>query len=304
MDTDSRNRLENALEKRRAYRAPGGEDTDVGRLINSDADGFPGITADRLGRAVLIEAHSRDCDPSAIIEHLESHLGPKTPLFLKERWSSSRRGRAGWQVAGPLCHPEFTVTENGSLFRIRLTADEHIGLFLDARPARKRVREIAEGCRVLNLFSYTGGFGVAAAKGGARSTTNIDNKRSALKIAEKNYRLNQLPFDTRTFLRDDVFRHITRRAKGLGRYDLIIVDPPAISLGPGNRRFDAKKNYVNLAAKCLPLLSPSGVFLAGINAAGVSSDQFEDMLREAAAQSGKNIDIIEKLLPGEDFRTI
>ncbi len=301
MYTHLHTRMEKALEKRRALLLPDGTVTEAARIIHSEGDGFPGITVDRLGRGILIETHHRDADPSTLIEYLEHRFGPDTPVFLKERWSSTWRGRAGWQVAGPLCHPELAVNENGALFWIRLTAEEHIGLFLDARPARKRVQEIAGDRRVLNLFSYTGGFGVAAARGGARSTTNIDNKRTALKIAEKNYQMNHLPYDTRTFLRDDVFRHLARRIKGQDRFDLVIVDPPAISLGAGKRRFAAKKNYVDLAAKCLALLSDDGALLAGINAGGVTPESFETMLSDAAALSGKNIDIIEKISPGVDF---
>lgn len=300
MVTNPDTQAEKALERRRAFLTPF-TPTEAVRIIHSEGDGFPGVTVDRLGRGFLVETHRRDADPSPLIHWLERRFGPGAPVFLKERWSSSWRGRAGWQVAGHLCHPELVITENGVSFWIRLTAEEHIGLFLDGRPARQRVREIAGDRRVLNLFSYTGGFGVAAALGGARSTTNIDNKRSALKIAEKNYRLNRLPYDTRTFLRDDVFRHLGRRVKGRGQFDLIIVDPPTVSIGAGKQRFSVKRNYVRLAAKCCTLLSEKGLLLAGINAGGVPAESFEKTLCDGAAIAGKNIDIIEKIAPGTDF---
>ena len=172
---------------------------------------------------------------------------------------------------------------------------------MDSRPARKQVREIAADKRVLNLFSYTGAFGVAAQAGGAKSTTNIDNKSSALAIAKKNYALNHLTADTRTFLRADVFKYVTRAAKSKGRYDLIILDPPPKSKRPGNRWFNAKTGYAPLLAKCLSLLAPNGQVLAGLNAKHISDTEHEAMLQTAAENKGIPIKVLEKIGPGADF---
>ena len=145
------------------------------------------------------------------------------------------------------------VVEGGLRFELDLTRGEHIGLFFDSRPARGLVRSLAAGRRVLNLFAYSGGMcalppppphthrhpfrkgpsvnrcsrGVAAAAGGALSTTNVDNKLTFLKLAERNYALNKLPVDSRTFCCEDAVRFMKTAVRdSWRRYGLIILDPP------------------------------------------------------------------------------
>ncbi len=273
--------------------------TDVFRLVHDEGDGFPGLTADRLGRAVLVEAHRREADAPALIQALEARLGERVPIFFKERWA--RGGVRGWQVAGPICHPDFTVEEHGGFYQVRIVDEEHMGLFLDSRPARQRVMALAAGKRVLNLFAYTGAFGVSAALGGATSTTNVDNKRSAVALARRNYQLNGLPHDTRTFLRANAFQYLRRAVRGRGRFDLVILDPPPISKGPGGRRFRAETGYSGLAGKCLRLIPPGGGLLAGLNASRVSDLEFEKMIRRAGPLAGRELEIVDRIGPGEDF---
>ena len=98
-------------------------------------------------------------------------------------------------MGGPI-----VLSEGGLKYELNITRGEHIGLFFDSRTGRAKVRSLAKDRRVLNLFAFTGGMGVAAAAGGAKSTTNVDNKLTFLKIAEKNYDLNNLPHDSRTFI--------------------------------------------------------------------------------------------------------
>ncbi len=301
MASSRKDLLESALERRDWLNRQSPEAGDAVRIVHSAADGFDGITVDLLGGVLLVEAHRQGADSRAIIEVLASRFGTDTPVFLKERWSKESVKRAGRQVLGPVCSPVFTIRENGLAFMVDLAKEEHIGFFLDSRPARARVREIATGRRVLNLFSYTGAFGVAAGAGGARSTTNVDNKRSALTIARQNYELNHISFNTRTFMRADAIQYLARAAKGKGRYDLIFLDPPPYSQRPGNRSFKAKTGYARLAARCMELLAPGGLLLSGLNARGVSDSEFEGMLEEASLSVEKKLETIEIIGPGKDF---
>jgi len=292
--------LDRALARRRPPLHELDEETDCQRLVNGSGDGLEGLTADRLGPSILVEQHDRDVDAVPLIAALAKRF-PTLPLFFKERWSPDREGRAGRQVRGPEIDPGIVVREGGLRFRLRLTHEEHVGLFLDARPVRRRVRELAEGRRVLNLFSYTCGFGVAAAAGKARATTNVDNKRSALEIGRANYELNELAFDGRTFLRDDAIRHLTRAAKGAGRYDLVVVDPPPRFERASGKLVELATGYARLIARCVPILDSGGQLLLGANALTVTDAAFDAQIAEAAELSRSRLEVMERIGPGADF---
>ncbi len=292
--------LEKAIAKRQALSRTRAT-TNAYRIVHSEGDQIPGITIDKLGSALLVEIHRPDLDVEPLLDALGRTFGNHTPVFVKERWSSKTGNCIGGQVRGLSSSSEIVVQELGLSFGVNLCDGEHIGLFLDARPVRKTLRELTDGCRVLNLFSYTGAFGVAAAAGGARSTTNIDNKKSALERARQNYALNGLPTDTRSFLRSDVFKYLARTVKSKTRYDVIILDPPPRSKRPGGRWFHASTGYAALAARCLKLLTPKGFLLAGLNDKKATAGQFTDMLEEATAIAQKETTLIPPIAPDPDF---
>jgi 23S rRNA (cytosine1962-C5)-methyltransferase len=293
--------LDRAFERRRELVAELERDTDAWRIVHGSADGLDGLTVDRLGPAVLVERHRRDAAAEPLVDALDRRLGSGVPVFLKERWSSDPRELAGNQVRGPEIGAGIAVRERGIVFVVHLTAGEHVGLFLDARPARELVRARAGEQRVLNLFSYTGGFGVVAAAGGARSTTNVDAKRSALEAARRNYELNRLAADTRTFLRDDAIRFLTRAAKGAGRYDLVVLDPPPRFERAGGKTFDTRNRYGRLVARCLAVLDDGGLLLAGANFLGHGFDELECAVLDAARESGRGVGVVERIGPDADF---
>jgi 23S rRNA (cytosine1962-C5)-methyltransferase len=290
-----------ALARRESAGLAVGSGSDAVRLVHGAADGFAGLTADRLGPAVLVERHDPDADAGALVDAVAGRFGPHEPVFLKERWSRERAVRAGGQVGGAPCPQELAVPEDGLVLRVRLAHEEHIGLFLDARPARAVVRRVAKGRRVQNLFSYTGSLGAAAAAGGALSTTNVDVMRSALAMARDNYARNGLAVDTRTFLRGDVFGHLARAARAGARCDLVIVDPPPRADRPGRRGFDARTGYGRLLARCLAILAEGGLVLAGTNLKGEGFAGLEAALSEAALLASRPVDIVERIPAGPDF---
>ena len=277
------------------------QETNVWRAVNGGADGFPWITADRFADVTLVERHRQDADASSLLAALEARFGSDAPIFLKERWRVDPSERNGSQVSGRACDPSMVVSENGIGFRVNLCGTQHTGLFIDSRLARRAVRDLCGEKRVLNLYSYTGGFGLAAAAGGARSTTNVDNKRSALEIAEANYELNGLAYDTRTFMRSDVDKYLKKEQRAGVEYDLIILDPPPRYERPGRRDFLASRGYSSLVARCLGVLGPDGLVLAGLNSMAVDDGRFEEMLDEASAMSGRVLSPIASIGPGPDF---
>ncbi len=133
--------------------------TDTWRLVNGAGDGMSGFTVDLFEGSILIEQHAEGLNPGPLIDALSHAYGLEAPIFLKERWSPSAPGWQGRQVCGPPSASDLVVSESDLSFTVSLCGQEHVGLFLDTRPARERVRDISSGRRVLNLFSYTGAFG-------------------------------------------------------------------------------------------------------------------------------------------------
>jgi 23S rRNA (cytosine1962-C5)-methyltransferase len=292
--------LDEALARREAF-LDGGAGTDAWRIINGSGDGLRGLTADRFGPAVLVEAHRDDADPKALVEAIVARFGGGTPVFLKARWSASAQERAGGQVAGPPIPSALAVREGGVAFAVELVGNEHVGLFLDSRPARELVRKIAAGRKVLNLFSYTGAFGVVAAAGGASGTTNVDNKRSALDGARVNYRINGLAHDTRTFMRSDAVRYLGRAVGSGEPFDLVVLDPPPRYARPGRPPYNSRDGYPPLAARCMAACAPDGILLAGLNDMAVDQGRFEELLAAAAALAARHVDLERVIGPGPDF---
>jgi 23S rRNA (cytosine1962-C5)-methyltransferase len=294
-------RLEAALARRQDLERELGSGPVAYRLVHGKADGFEGLTIDRYGQALLVEQHRLEAAPGPLIDALAASFDDDRPIFFKRRCSRDEADRAGWQVRGAPMAPELVIEELGLRLNVHLTAGEHTQLFLDARPARALVRREAEGRRVLNLFAYTGGFGLAAAAGGARSTTNVDVRRSALDAARRNYASNQAQIDSRTFMRDDAERFLKRGARGRGRYDLVVVDPPPRSRLPGGRGLDVRRGYAGLIERCLAVIDSGGLLLAGLNARAVGDGVFEAALIEASESRGLELDLLDRIGPGPDF---
>lgn len=257
---------------------------------------------DRYGPAALIQSYDADGADAHVVDALAGALldgiaGPCLGVVLKERGT---RGPAaeGRLLRGvlPPPHPRdrfaerpgrLVIDEDGILFGIDLLYGVSTGLFLDARPLRGLVRARSAGVRVLNLFSYTSGFGVAAATGGARSTTNVDVVPSALERGEANYALNDLPCDARTHARSDVFEVLRRAVRSGTQWDLVIVDPPPVptdGVRRGTKRargFDPLRDQEKVIAGALAVCSPHGSVLA--MSAARSRAGFEEPLARACA---------------------
>lgn len=171
------------------------------------------------------------------------------------------RGRATQDVLYGEMPGQCLALESGARYALNFSTNQNIGFFLDARPGREWLRERAAGRRVLNLFSYTCSFSVAALLGGAEHVVNIDMARSSLAAGQRNHALNGLDAGRATFLPHDVFRS-TRKLEKLGPYDLVVIDPPSRQKGS----FEADKDYARLVGKLEPMLAPRAEVLACLNA--------------------------------------
>lgn len=184
---------------------------------------------------------------------------------------------------------------------VRLGDGLSTGLFLDQRDNRRRVRALATGKTVANLFSYTCAFTLAAALGGAASTVSVDASVSALERGRENLaRAGVLEDGRHTLVVSDVFTWLSRAAHRRERFDLVILDPPSYST-TRRGRFVAAEDYGALATSALAVLAPEGRLLACTNHRGISRTRFRRILRDALGGSGRKATQMKDLAEPADF---
>jgi 23S rRNA (cytosine1962-C5)-methyltransferase len=172
---------------------------------------------------------------------------------------------------------------------VELGHGQSTGLFVDQRENRRRVRELAQGARVLNLFAYTSSFGVAAALGGAREVVSVDTSALALARARENFEENGIDPSRHRFDRADALDWLARAAKRGDRFDLIVLDPPTFSSSAGGAPFGVEKAYGKAAVLALRVLGPKGRLLAVTNHRRTSLGRLRKTLRAAADQAGVGV---------------
>ncbi len=269
-------------------------DTTAYRLLNGAGDGLPGVTVDRYGGALVVnlydEAAARRAP--ALIEALAA-LPATEAIYLKRRPRTAARFTDAEMAALAPAAPawgtpldELVVRENGLRFLIRPGGGMSVGLFLDMREARARVRRLAAGRSVLNLFAYSCAFGVTAVAGGARRALNLDAARPALRWGMENYALNEQAADPYDFVYGDAFDWLRRLARRGERFDMVIADPPSFSTVKG-RRFVASRDYATLAAACAAVTAPGGRLLLCANEASLSRQAFRTACLRGVSEAGR-----------------
>jgi 23S rRNA (cytosine1962-C5)-methyltransferase len=286
-------------------RAPLADDpeTTIYRLVNGEADGLRGLTADRYGSALVASIYDdggtippAPCPP-ALVDMLASETGALS-VYMKYR---PRQASRIPEAQVPLVSPpqpvfgphlgEVIVCENGLLYRTRPGDGLSTGLYPDMRAGRARVRAWADGRRVLNCFAYTCGFGVAAAAGGARRVLNLDLSRAALAWGQDNYRLNGFEPDPHDFVYGDVFDWLARLARRRELFDLVILDPPGFSRTK-QRSFNAARDYAGLAGMAARVAARDALLLACCNVAELAWRAFRDRVLAGLAEAGRTAEIV------------
>jgi 23S rRNA (cytosine1962-C5)-methyltransferase len=275
--TSRQRRIADAVQRREPLF--GHRDLTAYRLLHDAADGTHGLAIDRYSGVLIVHA-----DSEAVLEGwrepLREAFGAYRSAFAKIHPSHASRATLETQrLWGRPCDAA-TVLENGARFEIRTGAGLNVGLFLDMREVRTWLRSIAEGRRVLNLFAYTCGFGVAAMLGGASRVLNLDLSRNYLEWGQINYRLNDLRVDTRDFVYGDAFDWLTRFARRSETFDVVIVDPPSFS-SSRTGTFAVERDYSRLATAAARVVAPGGILLSATNHAGMPDAHFDAMLRTA-----------------------
>ncbi len=194
-------------------------------------------------------------------------------------------------VSGEILNESFYIRENGLRYLISFQEGYSTGLFLDQRENRHDLRHWATqnpGAEVLNVFSYTCGFSVAAASAGAR-TTSLDLSTKYLDWGKKNFAANKIPLDGHDFIFGDAFDWMRRLGKKGRKFDCVILDPPTFSTNKDGKIFRADKNYGELVALALKLLKRPGLLFASSNMATLKAFDFERLMKMEIQKSGRKI---------------
>jgi 23S rRNA (cytosine1962-C5)-methyltransferase len=272
--------------------------TDVFRVVAEQGDGLPGVTVDRYGDFLVLAVGSEEAEQQApaIAEFLMRH-GARG-VYLKRRERRDLRRVAALEIspvtplAGEPAPSPLVVSEQGMQIACELADGLSTGLFVDQRDNRERVRELAQGKHVLNLFSYTCAFSVAAALGGAARVTSVDVGGRALERGRANFALNALDPERHELVQTDAVRFVRGAVKHGRKLDVVILDPPSFGT-VGRATFKFERDIVGLMADCLRLLNPGGALLCVTNHKKTKPPAFRRFLQQAAEQARREIRIKE-----------
>ena len=257
------------------------------RLVFSESDGLPGLVIDRFGDVLSVQITTagielrKDMLFTALIELLNP-----TAIILKN--DNSQRQLEGLSQESEVVYgqlPEnIIIEENGAQFKVDILEGQKTGWFYDHRSSRAYLASIAKDQRVLDLFSYTGAWGIPAAIAGASEVTCVDASEGALTLALENAQLNQIA-DKMNFIRSDVFEYLKQARLENQLYDIIVLDPPALI----KRKKDFKLGYEayrRLNHLALQVLSKNGILISASCSFHLSRDNLHEILRS----SGRHID--------------
>lgn len=286
-------RLREALNMRQLVLGP---DVTGWRLCHGEGDGVPGLHCDIYGEVASLRSDGAlglAWEPQ-FIEAVQALMRPKS-LVVRNRLVGEGKARL---VFGPDAS-DVVIQERDRRFHVDVMAGQKTGFFLDQRDNRDLVGRLSAGRTVLNLFSYTGGFSVAAALMGARRVVSVDIARPAIEEAQRNFTLNQIPLHQHGFEAADVFDVLGDLSKRPPVYDLIVLDPPSFA---ANQRSlgRAKKAYEALNAMALRSLMPDGWLATASCSSHIHTADFLEILANAAQQSGRTVRVVEVRGAGPD----
>ena len=286
-----------AKEKRKAYYQD--DLTTAFRLFNQEGDGFGGLTVDLYGDYAVFSWYNsyvyqiRQTISEAFRQVFPEVLGTYEKIRFKGLDYESAH------VYGQEAPDFFTVLENGVLYQVFMNDGLMTGIFLDQHEVRgSLVDGLAMGKSLLNMFSYTAAFSVAAVIGGASQTTSVDLAKRSRELSQAHFQANGISTDEHRFVVMDVFEYFKyAKRKGL-TYDVIVLDPPSFARNK-KQTFSVAKDYHKLISQSLEILNPGGIIIASTNAANVSRQKFTEQIDKGFA--GRSYHILNKYSLPADF---
>ncbi len=275
------------------------KNTNCYRLVHGEGDFLPGLIVDWYNGVAVVQAHSVGMFLSLekISDALREVYGEQLKAVY-DKSSGTAPFKAGLDLNDGYLYQdedfagecEEIVMENGHKFAVNWEEGQKTGFFLDQRENRALVERYAAGRNVLNLFSYTGGFSIYALAGGALGVDSVESSAKAVAMMERNVALNSLS-NHRSFCEDAI--DFVKNAPQ-GKYDMIIVDPPAFAKHRGAMR-NALRGYQRLNAAAISEIAPGGIIFTFSCSQVVDSNSFALTIFSAAAEAGRNVKILDRL---------
>ena len=292
--------LSRALALRKACGLDGSAATTCYRLVHGEGDGLPGLIIDYYDGVCVLQAHSVGMfrAKGAIAEGLRQVYGDRLKAVY-DKSSGTAPYKAGLELVDGYLYKgagwtgdEARVLENGNQFCVNWNEGQKTGFFLDQRENRQRVGQLSRGRNVLNLFCYTGGFSIYALSGGAVHVDSVDSSQRAMDMVDRNVALNGFDAGRHTSYTADAIDFL--KAVPEGKYDLIIVDPPAFAKHRGALK-NALRAYQRLNEAAIAKVAPGGFVFTFSCSQVVDKEAFALAVFSAAAAAGRSVRILDRL---------
>lgn len=288
-------RLSSALEMRRSIGIADNPDNDTFRLVHGEGDNLPGLVIDCYGKTAVMQAHSvgMHLSRNTIAKCLVDVMGGRIEnVFYKSETTLPFKAGLGQENGFIIGGSNDNVAvENGLRFHVDWLKGQKTGFFVDQRENRLLLERYARNRNVLNMFCYTGGFSFYAMRGHAKSVDSVDSSAKAVELTDANVALN-FPGDARHHAYcEDAFKFLDSAG---GKYDLVILDPPAFAKHRAALH-NALKGYTRLNAKALERIKPGGILFTFSCSQVVTKDNFRNAVFTAAAVAKRNVRILHQL---------
>jgi 23S rRNA (cytosine1962-C5)-methyltransferase len=290
-----RKKLQRAISLRASL--PAAKHTNALRLVHGESDGLPGLVVDRYADVLVAQFLAAGVERwrEEILDSL-NEISSCEAIF--ERSDAEVRKLEGLEprvgfARGNRNASRCPIIEHGLNFKVDVEQGQKTGFFLDQRENRQRVRALAAGREVLDGFSYTGGFAIAALAGGATRVTALESSAEALEVAKDNLAANPLDASRIAFLKADVFKQLRLLRDQGARFGLIVLDPPKFAPTAAQAK-NAARAYKDINLLAFKLLAPGGLLATFSCSGGVSAELFQSIVAGAALDAGAEAKIVER----------
>jgi len=278
------------------------EDNNTCRLVFAEGDGLPGLIADFYAGVLVIQCHTlgmhnvREMLCKAFAQSLGDNL---KAIYDKSSKSLAKHGGIKSEdglLWGKIPENHYAL-EHGNKFNIDWKKGQKTGFFIDQRENRKLLGKYSKGKKVLNVFSYTGGFSIYAMKEGAQEVHSLDSSARALEVCEENIEINSLTNKQHKSINTDAIQFL--KDELVGDYDVVIIDPPAFAKS-ASAKHAAVQGYKRINLRALESMKPGSILFTFSCSQAVNDKLFTDTIIAASIQANRTVRILQRLTQPAD----